>query len=172
MPGSAQWSEDSAPAIEECRTTAGYCCIQDAWAGATVAPTLDPGWGCRWTSLGYQPIGQKSVTRTTGNYHLCWVAMCLARIWCSVTRGRGENGYCETIAVCPTESIVQQTWLGKMVGKSHLHVCLDVKASDLSLLESMLLRMIFFCFKWTDIEKIRKPLFIYICFWLFPCGFC
>ena len=40
-----------------------------------------------------------------------------------------------------------------MVGKSHLHVGLDVKASDLSLLESMLLRMIFFASNEQTLKK-------------------
>ena len=144
-------------------------CLGWGYCGTHIGP-----WVRLQVNIAWLPTYWSEISHTNNRklYHLCWVAMCLARIWCSVTRGRGENGYCETIAVCPTESIVQQTWLGKMVGKSHLHVGLDVKASDLSLLESMLLRMIFFCFKWTDIEKIRKPLFIYICFWLFPCGFC
>lgn len=144
-------------------------CLGWGYCGTHIGP-----WVRLQVNIAWLPTYWSEISNTNNRklYHLCWVAMCLARIWCSVTRGRGENGYCETIAVGPTESIVEQTWLGKMVGKSHLHVGLDVKASDLSLLESMLLRMIFFCFKWTDIEKIRKPLFIYICFWLFPCGFC
>lgn len=43
---------------------------------------------------------------------------------------------------------------------------LDGKASDLSLLESMLLRLIFFFFAAYEqtLKKIRKPLFIYFHF--------
>ena len=42
---------------------------------------------------------------------------------------------------------------------------LDGKASDLSLLESMLLRLIFFFAAYEQtLKKIRKPLFIYFHF--------